>query len=69
MNTPFSRRQFLRKSALAAGASVGAPLLAVPGAALAQRAGPARLAVDPDAAAALGLAPVMINANENPLGP
>lgn len=69
MNMPFSRRQFLRNSALAAGASVGAPLLALPGAALAQRAGPARLAVDPDAAAALGLAPVMINANENPLGP
>jgi histidinol-phosphate aminotransferase len=69
MKAPFSRRRFLRGSALAAGAGVGAPLLGLPGAALAQRAGRKRLEVDAEASAALGLAPVMINANENPLGP
>ncbi|WDS35759.1 pyridoxal phosphate-dependent aminotransferase [Pseudoxanthomonas sp.] len=69
MKTPISRRHFLRGSALAAGAASAAPLLGLPGVALAQRAGRSRLKVDPEAATAQGLPPVMINANENPLGP
>ncbi len=69
MKVPFSRRHFLRGSALAAGATVGTPLLALSGTALAQRSGRKRLKMDEAAATALGLPPVMINANENPLGP
>ncbi|MET1023672.1 MAG: pyridoxal phosphate-dependent aminotransferase [Pseudoxanthomonas sp.] len=71
MKAPFSRRRFLRGSALAAGATAAAPLLGLSGAASAQSQGLGRkrLMVDKEASAALGLAPVMINANENPLGP
>ena len=69
MKQPLSRRGFLRGSALAAGAGVGAPLLSLSGLALAQNQSRKRLKVDPAASAAAGLAPVYINANENPYGP
>lgn len=69
MKAPLSRRRFLSGSALAAGTAVGAPLLGLAGPAFAKRNPPSRPRVDPEQAKALGLEPVMINANENPLGP
>jgi histidinol-phosphate aminotransferase len=63
MKASISRRDFLRHSALAAGAAtVGAPLLGV------ATAAPA-LAQDAASGAVAGLTPVLINANESPQGP
>ncbi|SEK53669.1 histidinol-phosphate aminotransferase [Pseudoxanthomonas sp. GM95] len=69
MKAPISRRRFLHGSALAAGAATAAPLLGLAGPAFAQEAARRAPKVDVKQASDLGLAPVMINANENPLGP